>query len=309
MLTPMPYHPVPFIRHLANKAAAEHPEQTESSGTRLGLLASVGFIGLILYLFAGLAGWSFNLDDGTVRACAVLVSAALLWCTVGGFGSVFNTFVTPLVRGYDRIIVFIVFFILASYGTVTTAFLSRNSWARTNPKAIALITLLMTVISFMDALWFVAQTREMREQAYAERDLVSKVERILGGKGMIFQIPYTPEASHSGPGRIYSFDHARPYIQSARLQWSWGTMNGTEQAHWEQGISQLPPEGMIEELVEKGFRGLWIDTYGYDDPATMPARQITALLGRQPLASSDGRYLFFDLSGIQIPSPPSLLET
>jgi hypothetical protein len=309
MLTPVPEHPAALFRNLASKAAAEHPEHTESVGTRLGLLASVGLIGLILYDLAVLAGWRSVFDDGTVRACAALMLAAFFWCTVGGFGSVFNTFVTPLIRGYDRVIVFIVFFILASYGTVVTASLARKSWTKKDFSLTTLVLALITAAAFADALWFVPQTPEIRRQASAERELVSEIEHVLHREGMIFEIPYTPFASGRGPGRMASFDQARPYIQSDSLEWSWGTVNGTEQEHWEAEVSQLPPEAMVRELVKTGFRGLWIDTYGYVDPVELPAKPITALLTRQPLASSDGRYLFFDLSGVHLPALPALQDS
>jgi phosphoglycerol transferase len=309
MLTPVPDHPAPLFRELASRVATEHPEHTESTGTRLGLLASIGFVGLILFVLASLSGWRFALDDGTVRGCAALLLAALLWCTVGGFGSVFNTYITPLIRGYDRIIVFILFFILASYGTVATRFLTRKSWARTNFKLAALVLVLITAAAFADALWFVPQTPEIRRQASAERELVSEVERRLGRKGMVFEIPYMPFASGSGPTRMGAFDQARPYLQSANLQWSWGTVNGTMQEHWAKGVSELPPEAMVRELVEKGFRGLWIDTYGYADSTTIPAKHIATLLARPPVVSSDGRYLFFDLSGASLPPVPTLQDS
>jgi hypothetical protein len=73
-----------------------------------------------------------------------------------------------------------------------------------------------------------------------------------------------------------------------------------------QGIAQLPPDFVISEIQSKGFRGLWIDTYGYaDNAASMPAKAIATLLGQQPLASPDGRYLFFDLTSSHVaPAPP-----
>lgn len=298
MLTPVPDHPIPFVRRLALKAAAAHPEITESVGTRLGLFAAIGFIGLILYILAVISGWTLASDDGTVRACAALLLVALLWCTVGGFGSVISTFVTTLIRGYDRVIVFIVFFILASYGTIATSFFSKTKWITRNFKIATLVVI--TAASFADALWFVPQTPEMRQHAYTERTFVSNLETVLGKNAAVFEIPYTAFPSGAGPGRIAPFDHLRPYIQSNGLKWSFGTTNGRPEASWEQDVSQFPPEVMIQELVRKGFRGLWIDTYGYQDAAMVPSKAISTVLTRQPMSSSDGRYLVFDLAGVRL---------
>ncbi len=299
LLTPVSAHPLPFMRRLAEIAQAQHQDQTEATTTRLGLLGVVGFIALLAYIFAVLAGRRLALDDGIVTACAALLLAALLWCTVGGFGSVFNTFVTPAIRAYDRIIVFVVFFILAAYGAVVSAVLVRKPWFRTHPFATATILVCITTASFADALCIPAglQIAEERKDAASDRAFVSSIEHRLGGQGMIFQLPYT-ELFNVSPGKILSFDHARMYLQSsANLRWSWGTMVGTEEARWMQTVSGLPPGSLISQLQKKGFRGLWIDTYGYtDNAAGMPAKAIAVLLGQEPLASSDGRYLFFDLA-------------
>jgi hypothetical protein len=101
-----------------------------------------------------------------------------------------------------------------------------------------------------------------------------------------------------------SFDHLRPYLQSASsLQWSYGTVIGRKESHWTQWISQLPPEDMVSELIDKGFQGLWLDTFGYSDPASA-AGGFAAVLGRQPLVSSNGRYLFFPLGKVRHEIPP-----
>jgi phosphoglycerol transferase len=293
LLTPVPQHVVPFMRQLAERAAAAHPEVTEALGARLGSLAGIGFIGLSLYGLALLSGWRLPQDDGTIRACSALLLVAVMWCTVGGFGSVFNTFITAAVRGYARVIVFLVFFILASYGTVASGIL-KTAWVRANPT-LALVALIgLTGASFIDALWVVPQTPEVRQQAARDRQFVAEVERALGGKGMVFQIPDTGSPGGSGPGKMAAFDHLRAYVQSSSLQWSWGTIVGRKESRWAQSVSQLVPVDMVSELARKGFRGVWMDTFGFADPGSV-ADALTAATGRQPLVSSDRRYLFFAL--------------
>jgi phosphoglycerol transferase len=306
LLTPVPQHPLAFMRRLSDIAQAKHQDQTEASTTRLGLLGAAGFVALMVYIFAVLAGWRWTLDDGIVAACAALVLASLLWCTVGGFGSIFNTFVTPIIRAYDRIIVFLVFFILAAYGAVVSAVLARNAWARIHRMAVTTVLIFITGIAFADELWIPTgiQSAEARQTAASDRAFVAMIEHALGGQGMVFQIPYTPYPDGGGAGRILPFDHARPYLQSsANLQWSWGTVAGTEQARWTQHVAQLPPESLIAEVRGKGFHGLWIDSYGYADNGVPKA--IATLLGQEPLASPDSRYFFFDLtSAHSAPAPP-----
>ena len=304
LLTPVPAHPLAVMRRLSEIAEAQHHDQTEASTTRLGLLGSVGFIALLVYIFAVLAGWRWALDDGIIAACAALLLAAFLWCTVGGFGSVFNTFVSPVMRGYDRIVVFLVFFIFAAYGVVVSAVLRRNRWVSAG-------LVLITGMAFADVLWVPAgiQTAAWRQTAASDRAFVAVVEHALGGHGMVFQIPYTGYPGSEGPGKMLPYDPARAYVQSAAdVQWSWGTVAGTEEARWEQGVAQLPADSMLAEIEKKGFHGLWIDTYGYtDNAAGMPAKAIAELIGQEPLTSPDSRYLFFNLTAVHAaPALPSV---
>jgi phosphoglycerol transferase len=298
LLTPVPEHPLAVMRRLSQIAEEVHQDRTEATTTRLGLLGGVGFVALMVYLFAALAGWRLAADDGLITACSVLLLAALLWCTVGGFGSIFNTYITPVIRAYDRIIVFIVFFILAAYGVVVSAVVERKRW---NPIAVAAALVLITGASYADVLWIPSgiQTSESRQDAKSDRQMVGSIEQALGGKGMVFQIPYTDYPNSGGPGKILPFDHARPYLQSAAdVRWSWGAVVNTDEARWMQEVAALPPDQMVARLREKGFNGIWIDSFGYADaPATNPAKAIGEALGSAAVTSSDGRFLFFALSG------------
>ena len=313
LLTPVPTNPLPFLRKLSEIAEAKHQDHTEASTTYLGLLGSIGFIALMAYLFARVAGWQSPLDDGIVTACAILILGAFFWCTVGGFGSVFNTYITPVIRAYDRIIVFIVFFILAAYGTVVSTVLAGSSWARAHSLVVVAGLLFITAISFADVILIPhgIQSDEARQTAASDRAFVSSIEQALGGRGMVFQLPYTEYPNGGGPGKILPFDHARPYIQSsANLQWSWGTVMGREGARKMEAVAQLPPDRFIAQIQTLGFRGLWIDTYGYTDaPSGSPVKALTALLGRDPMISPDGRYLFFDLASVHAPSAPPPTES
>ncbi len=297
MLTPVPLHPLPFMRKLSDMMAAEHPETTEATSARLGLLAGIGFIGLLVYIVAALAGWRSGMDDGTVAACAALLFAAFLWCTVGGFGSIFNTLVSPAIRAYDRIIVFVVFFILAAYARLATVWLNRNGWAKAHSVPTALILVVLTGVSYADVRWVISQTPDERRQATSDRQFAASIEQVLGGAGMVFQIPFKEYPGAPGPGKMDGDDPARAYLCSTSLRWSWGPVRGTEEARWMQRTAELPADQLVKELLGKGFRGLWIDTYGYaDNPLSMPAGAFTALLGRKPMVSPDGRFLFFELS-------------
>src|SRR5205823_3564091 len=99
----------PFRWWTAKEAAAAFPVETENMISRLGVVATVGFLVLlVLQLFRPAA----TEPALPVMSAARLTMAGLLLATVGGFGSLFNLLVTPQIRGYNRITAYLAFFAL-----------------------------------------------------------------------------------------------------------------------------------------------------------------------------------------------------
>jgi len=103
----------PFRRWADKEAAAGFPVETENMTSRLGLIGTVGFLGLLALIFVPGAARRFG-DEGTLRSASQLTVAAVLLATVGGFGSLFALLISPEVRAYNRICPLIEFFSLTA---------------------------------------------------------------------------------------------------------------------------------------------------------------------------------------------------
>lgn len=100
------HYVLPFNRLKWLHNSALRPAETENRSASLGLVGTFGLVGLVAMLLLPLPRpWPY----GPLAGMAVFV---VLLATIGGFGSVFNLLVTPQIRAYNRISVFVGFFCL-----------------------------------------------------------------------------------------------------------------------------------------------------------------------------------------------------
>ncbi|HEV3385096.1 MAG TPA: hypothetical protein VG097_09780, partial [Gemmata sp.] len=92
-----------FARYKWYYNSPDRPVENENRSAALGLVGVVGLFGLVVSLLLPYRlGWPYG-------ALAGMTVFGVLLATIGGFGSVFNLFVTAQIRSYNRISVFIAF--------------------------------------------------------------------------------------------------------------------------------------------------------------------------------------------------------
>ncbi len=270
----------------------------ENMYSKLGTVGSIGFLMLIFVALVACCGAAKRVfaSGGVLGACSGLNLACLLLGTIGGFGAMFAAFISPEIRGYNRIVVFIDFFSLVAVSLLLTRVFTWWS-ARRWPRLIFAVFLgIMTVMAVADQ----ADTTEFldyqgRSQVFSEdAAAVKAAEAVLPGNASIFQLPFTTFPAETPLGRMSIYDHARAYLHSNRYRWSWGAMTGRADGEWCRKTAALPAPEMVAQLVHNGFSGIWLDTFGYN-PGESPAAALTALTGSSPLPLRGGRILFYDL--------------
>jgi hypothetical protein len=110
LVSPPPRHAFPPFRWWADKElTANFPLETENRASRLGLVATLGFLWLLGILFVPRCASRLASGDILVGASQLTIAAVLLG-TIGGFGSLFSLLISPEIRAYNRIAPFIAFF-------------------------------------------------------------------------------------------------------------------------------------------------------------------------------------------------------
>ena len=247
-----------------------------------------------------------------LAAAAALTLVCLLLAQVGGFGSLFSLLVSPDIRAYNRIVVFIAFFSLLAAGLaferLERATIDR---VRVRPALVRGGILLLLLLAVFDQ----ASTTGLR-LAHAEdarqfdlhREFVGRVESRLPKGAMVFQLPHTGLPIERVQTRMATYDHGHAYLHSRSLRWSWGAIVGRN-ANWQGEVQRSSPAALVRTLALAGFSGIWLDRLGYfpEGPAPRDGRRvglgpnpeaaIARASGEPPETSLDQRYVFVSLEG------------
>jgi len=312
--------------------SAMRPSETENRSASLGLVGTLGLLGLVsLGLLPLRRPWPYGPLVGMTLFMVLLA-------TIGGFGSVFNLIVTAQIRGYNRISVFIALLCLLAFlwafdklwathskglpvrylcgfGVVILAVFTLSIFVLDtgmrflllglcgllwfglpaaygvlryrSPKALDHLTkkfqtqLLPTwfpylawaavaILGFFDQTpfsWFrpgiISTIHEQESRFRADAQFFSGIEHHMPPGSKIFCLPYCPFPETAAVHRMPAYEHARGYLHTNSLIWSFGAMKGREADTWQQQVSALPVDELLRRVVLMGFDGLLVDQRGY----------------------------------------------
>ncbi|HEY5234865.1 MAG TPA: hypothetical protein VIJ14_01700, partial [Rhabdochlamydiaceae bacterium] len=90
------------------------------------------------------------------------------------------------------------------------------------------------------------------------------------------------------------------------LKWSFGAIKGRTVDLWQRKAASYPLCKMIDELISKGFNGIYLNRMGYKDNGAELEAQLSELLQVAPIAKAD--VSFWDLRPYANGSKTSQLE-
>jgi hypothetical protein len=299
MVLPVPGHRVAPLRNIRQKY--DTTTTTPTSAANEDGPQSLGIVGVI-----GLA-WMFVIALGAVigidravpwlrrqRQLAFAALTAFLIATVGGVSALIGYLVTPQIRAWDRISIFIAFFALATVGLGLDALRRRLGPAHRWLVPVGL-TVVLVIGIYDQSSRLAIPPYAGNETAYKDDGLfVASIQRLMPKGASIFQLPYVAFPENPPVGRMKDYDPGRGYVHSTDLRWSYGSMKGRPQ-DWENAAQSLPLPTLLDGVVAAGFSGLWIDRLGYADSAASLQKRVRALVGNAPIISRNGRFAFFDL--------------
>ncbi|MEZ6137472.1 MAG: hypothetical protein R3C53_21500 [Pirellulaceae bacterium] len=300
MILPAEQHPIRSFDQVREEYLAGTVAVSSGSSAALGTIATVGFIALIGWLLIRQNRGQRHFDS-LVDSMSVMNIAAILLATVGGFSAVANLLSVGVLRGYDRISIFVMFFALVP---VAAWMCQLQVWAAgSRGRQIGLSGALLVV-----TVWGVfEQSRYCRmpnEQVVAEfhsdRDFVERVAHDAGPTGKVFQFPVQNFLSQVGPAIRWDPDtHFRGIAHTSTLSWSYGAVEGREASQHQNWIDRLPFKEKLESLALMDFGGIYIDRKLYDDQGASIEKDAAEFLESQPIVSEDARLAYFSLKDLQ----------
>jgi phosphoglycerol transferase len=305
LLLPVPGHRIPALRRLRQAYDDRAPLSGENGVTSLGFVGGFGF--LVLLGLALAKPRATKPGEDRLRTLAALNLVAVLLATIGGFGSLIATLLSPQIRTYSRMNVFIGFFSLVAVAVLLDRLQARR------PRAAPFVLSLVLGLGLLDQVSpRVVRPYAATKSAYrVDAALVGSIEAAVPAGTIVFELPYVsfpeqPEPVH----RVSSYELLRPYLHARSLRWSFPAMRGRPGDDWAATVSGQTPQAMLEALAFAGVGGVLVNRDGYvDDAATLEAA-LTIELGVDPILSPDRRKAFFALRNDRPPramaTPPKL---
>ena len=134
------------------------------------------------------------------------------------------------------------------------------------------------------------------EQWTSDDNFVKSIENDVEEYTLIFQLPYQEYPESEGHNLMKSQEPFAGYLHSVTLRWSFGVNKEHPEAEWYKDVSELEVSDMVTQLKAKDFGGIYIDRYGYEDGASKLEKELSEYLGKTPMVSDDGRYVFYKLA-------------
>jgi phosphoglycerol transferase len=302
LVLPIEGHRLSPLARVAQRYRSTTPIPGEPAGA-LGIVGTVGFLALLGgFLVAALQARRRRL--GLFMYLGATLTLCLLIADTGGFATLISYLVSPQIRAWNRIGIFIAFVCLAGVGLLVERLGER---LRLTATGVTAVVAAIVVVGVLD------QTGSATVPPYAEvattyrsdRAFVGSIEGQLPPGAMVLQLPYQsfPEAQGSQLGGRLSaamgdYDHFREYLHSTRIRWSYGSMRGRS-ADWAFVLQRLSMPTTVLAATADGFQGLVIDRAGYFDAGRGVEEQLRIILGAEPTVSDDGTLSFFDLRTYQ----------
>ncbi|MEX3983380.1 sugar translocase [Paraburkholderia sp. EG287A] len=296
LLLPRPDHRLRAFSKLNYKYSTTFPLVNENSMASLGIIGSAGFIALFLVLLAPRQSTEGERDR--LNAFAVLTFSLTLFCTIGGFSSVFSLLISPMMRAGNRASVFIGFTSIAAILLLIEQRLihdrTRNSFTRS--ATVASIVICVFAVWDQTTSPSTASLNATKAEFRSDAQFVGKIEQIVTPGSAIYQLPYAGFPETPPINALQPYDLARGYLHSSSLAWSYGAMKGRSGDFFFRALAREPLERQIEIARRVGFSGLYLDRHGYADNGAAEESELTHILGNPPAAiSENGRLVFFDL--------------
>jgi phosphoglycerol transferase len=300
LLLPVDGHRLPALARL-KESYNRYAPLNENGSASLGAIGAFGFLFLLLRLLLGGGRRGAEPSDGEALAnLAVFNAAALLLGTIGGFGSLFAVVVSPQLRAWSRISVFIAYFSLFSVALLLDR--ARRPFASNDPHgagariSLALFALLLVAgVADQTSPAFVPPYESDRRAFRHDADFVGAIETALPAAAMVFQLPYVPFPEHPPVHGMRDYEHLRGYLHSRTLRWSYASIKGRGADAWQREAARKPPAELLHTLALAGFAGVYVDRRGYADRAADLERELAAAGARAAAVSGDGNLVFFDL--------------
>ena len=262
--------------------------QNEAATSYIGLLGIVGLLCLFI---------PKKREDFLYEMMRFIFIVCFFFCTVDGLGLIFSSMTGGMVRGLNRVIVYLAFIAFLAAAKELDVY-TKN---RTKLLYLGILTYAWGAVffDFFDYRAFLNRSafrNPYASQYESDRKLFQEMENVLPAGAQVYQLPYMPFLEVPPIHNMGDYEHFKAYLHTETLRFSYGANKGRQAHYWNMFIESLPPEDMVRELETCGFGAIYLDTAGYRDGGAALIEKLEDIIGHAPVYSPDRRRLYFTLS-------------
>jgi len=298
LLLPSPYHRLPSFQKVTLLAEYDFPLENENASAKLGAWGALGFLFLLFsFMFKR---YKDNRDSIRTDILGLFVVVLLLYANVGGFSSLFATFISPQLRGHSRVLVLLAVLAFLAGSWLVELFIKRirSGWRKALSWGVLSLGL---VLAFLDV---VPPQRVPIEKHLFVKSIdnlavmLNDMDKIFPRGAAFLQLPFSgfPEVPPSN--NMEAYDHFWPRMLSDHFKWSFGLMKSSWQSQVVKQLSQMPCQQMALYLKAFGYSGIWLNRRGFSDDGQQMVSDLQAVFGHAVAVSGDGLYSVFAADGI-----------
>lgn len=196
------------------------PYPSEGSNASLGMIGSIGFLILVLWIFVIPSRKLAFSDVALLDHLSMLNLSGILLSTVGGFGAIFSYLITSQLRGYDRTSIFIAFFSIAAFFVILENMSRCHLQTKQKKMVFCILIMLVAFVGVLDQTSpsFALPNPVTKADFFNDENFVHEIEAIMPENGMIFQLPYVPFPEYPPVNNMSDYAHFKGYLHSKSLK-------------------------------------------------------------------------------------------
>jgi phosphoglycerol transferase len=290
LLMPRPDHRIHKLSKVADGYNNGSPLINENNLSPIGVIGAAGFMLALIYLIFAPARTEY---DVRLRLLAVVTFVLFLFATIGGLGSLFAMIISPSIRAWNRISIFI------GCGALLFFFVSLQLLIQKNAPRLAghtvAISAVLMLIGLYDQTAPVCEKCNARLEASFDSDkaVVEDIEKALPAGSSVYQLPYISFPEGANLFGLINYQMMAGVLQSKALHWSFGGMRGRPGDLFYRALAKEPMTRQLEVIGKLGFQGIYIDRRGYADHGDAVVQELSQLLKQPPLFESNNKEVAF----------------
>lgn len=275
LFMPVANHHISYFSNLRLNFDDQVVAGWERMSESLGLLGSIGFLFLFVWLFGRNFRQKKSLVNQTIKQLSLnknerdLISYlaefnifGVLFSTVGGL-VMFLVLPFPTLRSHARFAIFIAFISLFIIAIIFDKLIEKKLFGKKLYAQIAVV--IVMIFGIFDQVGRgsseMAQASWIKDKYYSDSNFIKTIENSVPPKSMIFILP-----SFGFPENVSDDYHSViAYAHSKNLRWSYPVVAGREGFFWQQRVMSLNFGQFIKEIKAVGFVGVYLDEDQYRD--------------------------------------------